>query len=202
MELYGSLTSPFVRACRIVAIELDLRDVKLVPTTVKPTEPNVGFGEAINPLRRVPAFDTGAGEVLIDSRVIVEWMNVYARGQIVPTDANARIGALNRLAVVSGATEALVLAMYEMNVRPEAKRWPEWTDDQIDKARSALDWVEARIGAYSQSFDIAAIGLVCLVGYAQFRFGKDDWLQGRPGLAAFMREASRRPSVSSTAPPK
>ena len=202
MELYGSLTSPFVRACRIAAIELDLRDVKLVPTTVKPTEPNRAFGDAINPLRRVPAFDTGSGEILADSRVIIDWMNTFARGQIIPTDASARIAALNRLAIVSGATEALVLAMYENALRPEAKRWPEWTDDQIDKATSALDWIEARIGDYGNAFDIAAIGLVCLVGYAQFRFGHIYWLEGRPGLAAFIRETSVRASVATTAPPK
>jgi len=45
MKLYGSLTSPFVRTCRIAAIELGLeRDVVLTPTVVRPTQPNRDFG--------------------------------------------------------------------------------------------------------------------------------------------------------------
>ena len=36
MKLYGSLTSPFVRACRIAAIELDLdSNVEFAPVVVR-----------------------------------------------------------------------------------------------------------------------------------------------------------------------
>lgn len=201
MKLYGSPTSPFVRACRIAAIELGLGDaVELAPTIVRPTQPNREFGNAINPLRRVPALETDAGEIFIDSRVIVEFLNKAAGGDVIPKGAAARIACFNRHAVFAGATEALVSAMYETKLRPEEKRWPEWAADQVDKAGAALDWAETQLDDFPTDFDLGAIALVCLVDYARFRFGSIDWLGGRPKLAAFMAATAKRASVTETLP--
>ncbi len=201
MKLYGSLTSPFVRTVRIAAIELGLdNQIELIPTMVRPTQPNRAYGSTVNPLRRVPALETDDGAVFIDSRVIVEFLNKAAKGAIVPKGAPARIACFNRHAVFTGATEALVSAMYELRLRPEERRWPEWAEDQTDKAQAVFDWSEARAGEIAQEFDLAAIALVSLVGYAQFRFGSIDWLNGRPQLAAFAEAAAARASVAGTAP--
>jgi glutathione S-transferase len=201
MKLYGSITSPFVRTVRIAAIELGLDDeVELVATTVRPTQPNRDYGGAVNPLRRVPALETDSGDIFIDSRVIVEFLNKAAKGAIVPKGAAARIACFNRHAMFSGASEALVSAMYEMRLRPEERRWPEWTEDQIDKAQSVFDWAEARVADITEEFDLAAIALVCLIGYAGFRFPSTDWFKGRPQLKAFAEAASKRASVAQTAP--
>lgn len=201
MKLYGSATSPFVRAVRIAAIELGLGgEVDLVPTVVRPTQPNRDFGASVNPLRRVPALETDDGDVFIDSRVIVEFLNKAAKGRVVPKGASARIACFNRHAVFTGATEALVSAMYEMRLRPEERRWPEWAADQVDKAQAAFDWAEPRMEDIGAEFDLGAIALVSLLGYAQFRFASVDWLANRQRLAAFSAAAEKRPSVSETAP--
>lgn len=201
MKLYGSLTSPFVRTVRIAAIELGLEgQMAFAPTVVRPTQPNRDFGAAVNPLRRVPALETDTGEIFIDSRVIVEFLNKAAKGAVVPKGAAARIACFNRHAVFSGATEALVSAMYELRLRPEERRWPEWAEDQIDKAQAVFDWADSRIDDVAAEFDLAAIAFVCLIGYAQFRFSSIDWLAGRPAVAAFAAEASKRQSVETTAP--
>ncbi|MDZ7627190.1 MAG: glutathione S-transferase family protein [Parvularculaceae bacterium] len=195
------MTSPFVRTVRIAAIELGLGDeVALAPTVVKPTQPNRDFGATINPLRRVPALETDDGVVFVDSRVIVEFLNKAAKGTVVPKGAAARIACFNRHAVFSGATEALVSAMYELRLRPEERRWPEWAADQIDKAHAVLDWAEPRMEVIGATFDLGAIALVSLVGYAQFRFGSEGWLMNRPHLAAFVEAAGKRHSVTETAP--
>lgn len=199
MRLYGSLTSPFVRTVRIAAIELGLdSQMEFAPTVVRPTQPNRAYGAAVNPLRRVPALETEAGDVFIDSRVIVEFLNKAAKGSLVPKGASARIACFNRHAVVAGATEALVSAMYELRLRPEERRWPEWASDQIDKAGAALDWAEAHHADLTADFDLAAIALIALIGYAQFRFSFADWLDGRPNLAAFSAAAGLRASVAAT----
>jgi glutathione S-transferase len=201
VKLYGSLTSPFVRTVRIAAIELGLDDqIDLVPTIVRPTQPNRDFGATINPLRRVPALETDDGEVFIDSRVIVEFLNKAAKGAVVPKGASARIACFNRHAVFAGATEALVSAMYESRLRPEERRWPEWAEDQIDKADAALDWAEPRMEDIAAEFDLAAIALLCLIDYAQFRFSSIDWMRERPAVAAFAAAAATRVSVATTAP--
>lgn len=201
MKLYGSLTSPFVRAVRIAAIELGLENqIDFAPTVVRPTEPNRDYGASVNPLRRVPALEADNGEVFIDSRVIVEFLNNAAKGDIVPKGAAARIACFNRHAVFSGATEALVSAMYEQRVRPEEKRWPEWSADQVDKAHAALDWAEKRFNDMPSGFDLGHIALACLVGYAQLRFPEIGWFEGRPAIKAFYDAASARRSVAGTAP--
>jgi glutathione S-transferase len=201
MKLYGSLTSPFVRVVRMAALELGLGDkVVLTPTVVRPTEPNRSFGAAVNPLRRVPALETDSGESIIDSRVIVEYLNDMAGGDLVPRHGASRISCLNRQAVVAGATEALVSAMYETRLRPEDKRWPQWSADQIDKAHAALDWVEAHADEFSKHWDFAALSLVALVDYARFRFPGEDWLAGRPRLAGFLEISAKRESVAQTTP--
>lgn len=201
MKLYGSMTSPFVRAVRIAAIELGLdREIDFTPTVVRPTQPNRGYGDAVNPLRRVPALETKTGDIIIDSRVIIEFLNERAHGAIIPPAGPSRIDALNRHAVASGATEGLVLAMYERRLRPEERRWSAWDADQIDKAKAAFDWADARKDDFTRAFDIGAIGLVCLIGYAGFRFPEIDWLNGRSGLAAFNAAARDRRSVEATVP--
>lgn len=202
MKLYGSLTSPFVRAVRIAAIELGLdREIDFVTTVVKPTEPNRGFGDGVNPLRRVPALETDDGNVFIDSRVIVEFLNRAAKGDIVPSGAAARIACFNRHAVFAGATEALVSAMYEQRVRPEKLRWPEWTADLVDKTHAVLDWAETGLDEMPDDFELGHIGLVCLLGYGALRFPEIDWVKGRPALNDFYGHAMRRRSVSETVPP-
>jgi glutathione S-transferase len=201
MKLYGSLTSPFVRTVRIAAIELGLESqIEFVPTVVRPTQPNRDYGAAVNPLRRVPALETDEGDIFIDSRVIVEFLNKAGKGRIVPKGASARIACFNRHAVFAGATEALVAAMYETRLRPEERRWPEWAADQTDKAQAVLDWAETRMEDIGAAFDLAAIAFVCLAGYAQFRFSSIDWLKDRPAVAAFNAEIMHRPSVAATAP--
>ncbi len=201
MKLYGSLTSPFVRTVRIAAIELGVDgEIDLVPTVVKPTQPNRAYGASVNPLRRVPALKTDGGDIFIDSRVIVELLNKAAKGSIVPKGASARIACFNRHAVLSGATEALVSAMYELRLRPEERRWPEWAADQTDKAQAVFDWAEAHLDDIAAGFDLSAIALVSLIGYAQFRFSSVDWLASRPKLAAFATSAGARASVAATIP--
>lgn len=205
MKLFGSLTSPFVRAVRIAASELDLGDrIEFVGTVVKPTQPNRPYGERVHPLRRVPALEIGPDDVLFDSRVILEYLDAEGRGALFPPaergGGRARIDCLNRQAVVAGAIEALVAAMYEMRLRPPERHWPSWSEDQIDKARAALAWCETHAAAFGTGFDASAIFLVCLIDYARFRFPDIDWLKERPRLAALHQAWSGRASVASTAP--
>ena len=202
MKLYGSLTSPFVRAVRIAAIELKLADeIEFVATVVKPTAPNRSFGKDANPLRRVPALETANGEILVDSRVIIEHLNNVGRGTFIPEEPGARVACLNRHAIVAGATEALVSAMYETRLRPAEFQWPDWVDDQIDKAEKALDWAEANLDGFSQSFDLSAAALICLLDYAEFRFAERDWRKGRVKLDGYVSAMSARSSIRETTPP-
>jgi len=202
MRLFGSLASPFVRKARAAAIELELGDLDLVETAVKPTQPNRRYGADVNPVRRVPALETPDAGVLTDSALIVEYLDARAGGgRLIPAAGPERFRVLNRAAVASGATDALVLAMYEGALRPEPLRWTEWRVDQIDKAAAALDWFEEEIAAFPASPDAASLALGCLLGYARFRFPDLHWFEERHALRAWWEDHSTRPCFARTAPP-
>ena len=199
MKLYGSTTSPFVRMVRIAALELDA-DVELAPTVVKPTLPNADYAREVNPLRRVPALEAADGEIIIDSRVIVEYLNAAKGGALLPAEPAARIKCLNAHAVCAGAIESRVLAMYERRVRPAEFQWPDLVEDQLDKARTAVAWAESRADLFAADMDLAAIALVSFIDYAVFRFPDVDWLGDAPRLAARLEALAARPSVRETFP--
>src|SRR6202023_3970222 len=80
MKLTFSPASPFARKVRIDAIELGLIDkIEFMPTTVVPGQPNDEYLH-INPLKKLPALILDDGDVIIDSYVIVEYLDELAGG--------------------------------------------------------------------------------------------------------------------------
>src|SRR5215471_12476832 len=75
MKLSFSQASPFARKVRIAAIELGLVDkIEFVPATVAPGQANEDYS-LITPLKKLPVLITDNGEVILDSYVIVEYLN-------------------------------------------------------------------------------------------------------------------------------
>src|SRR6516165_8570811 len=84
MKLTFSAASPFARKVRIAAIELGLIDkIQLVPVTVKVGEPNEEYSK-ITPLKKLPVLILDDGEVILDSYVIVEYLNELTGGGLIP----------------------------------------------------------------------------------------------------------------------
>jgi glutathione S-transferase len=59
----------------------------------------------------------------------------------------------------------------------------------------------ARDDVLSGPLTIAQIGLVCVLGYADFRFADCGWRKAYPKLDAFYQKMLERPSVKISAPP-
>src|SRR3978361_833028 len=91
MKLTFSPASPFARKVRISAIELGLIDrIEFVPTTVVPGTPNDDYSN-MYPLKKLPALILDNGEVIVDSYVIVEYLDELAGGgKIVPASGALR----------------------------------------------------------------------------------------------------------------
>src|SRR6185437_2436106 len=84
MKLTFSPASPFARKVRIAAIELGLIDkIELAPATVAPTQANEDY-QRISPLKKLPVLILGNGDVVLDSYVIVEYLNELAGGSLIP----------------------------------------------------------------------------------------------------------------------
>jgi hypothetical protein len=72
--------SPFARKVRAAAIERALDDrIELEYAEVVPGRSNRAYGEAINPLRKIPALVTDDGRIIYDSTVICEFSRHVGR---------------------------------------------------------------------------------------------------------------------------
>ena len=201
MRLYHSQTSPFVRKVMVQILESGLADaVTIVPVSGTPIDPGTMPVDQ-NPLGKIPALVTDDGRALYDSRVISRYLDELSGAGLYPTGA-ALWDVLTLEATADGIMDAGVLMILESRVRPEEKRFADWTDAQWGKVTRALDAVEDRwIPSLSEPLNMAQIALGCALSYIDFRFGDRPWRAERPLLAAWHAAFSDRPTMQATRPP-
>lgn len=202
MKLTFSPASPFARKVRIAAIETGLIDrIEFVPATVAPAQANEEYSK-ITPLKKLPVLILDNGDVILDSYVIVEYLDELAGGgKLIPTSGPERWRVKSDHSLLQGMLDSMLLCRYEGMVRPEALRWKGWSDDHWNRAWTGMARFETRDEVLSGPFNIAQIGLVCVLGYADFRFADSGWRKAFPKLDAFHQKMLERPSVKVSAPP-
>ncbi len=200
MKLYWSTRSPFVRKVMIAAHETGLvRRIALERTIVAPTRPNAEV-MALNPLNKLPTLVLDSGVVLYDSRVIVEYLDTLHDGvKLIPADGVARFDALRLQALSDGILDFLLLGLSE-RARPEAQQSPELKAALAVKFRAGFDAIEAEASRLDpEHFRLPEIAVAAVIGYADFRYGPENWRHGRPALTDFAARIAERPSVVATA---
>ncbi len=201
MKLTFSPASPFARKVRIAAIELGLIDrIELVPAAVAPGQANEDYSR-ITPLKKLPVLITDEGDVILDSYVIVEFLNELAGGKLVPANGPRRWQVKTDHSLINGMLDSMLLCRYEKMVRPQGLQWQAWHDDHWNRAWSGMARFENRPEVLDGPFDVAQIGLVCVLGYADFRFADCGWRKAFPKLDAFHQKMLERPSVKISLPP-
>ena len=202
MKLTFSPASPFARKVRIAAIELGLiGKIEFVPTTVVPGQPNDEYSN-MYPLKKLPALITDNGDVIVDSYVIVEYLDDLAGGgKLIPASGATRWKVKSDHSLLQGMLDSMLLCRYEKMVRPEPLRWQAWADDHWNRAWNGMARFDKQADMLSRPLDIAQIALVCVLGYADFRFADCGWRKAYPKLDAFHEKMLTRPSVKISVPP-
>jgi glutathione S-transferase len=202
MKLTFSPASPFARKVRIAAIETGLIDrMEFVPTAVVPGQPNDEYTR-ITPLKKLPALILDNGDVIIDSYVIVEYLDELAGGgKLIPTSGPNRWKVKSDHSLLQGMLDSMLLCRYEKMVRPEGSRWQAWYDDHWNRAWTGMARFDKQADVLSRPLDIVQIALVCVLGYADFRFADCGWRKAYPNLDAFHGRMLSRPSVKISVPP-
>lgn len=202
MKLTFSPASPFARKVRIAAIETGLIDkIEFVSATVAPGQPNEEYSK-ITPLKKLPVLILDNGDVILDSYVIVEYLDELAGGgKLIPTSGPDRWKVKSDHSLLQGMLDSMLLCRYEGMVRPEPLRWTAWSDDHWNRAWAGMARFENEPEVLSGPFNIAQIGLVCVLGYADFRFADCGWRKAYPKLDAFHQRMLERPSVKVSVPP-
>ena len=156
MKLTFSPASPFARKVRIAAIELGLIDrIELVPATLAPGQPNEEYSK-INPVKKLPALILGNGEVIVDSYVIVEYLDELAGGgKLIPASGPTRWEVKSDHSLLQGMLDSMLLCRYENMTRPEGLRWKAWSDDHWNRAWMGMARFEARDDVLSGALSIA-----------------------------------------------
>lgn len=193
-DLFHAPPSPFVRKVRVVAAETGT-DLRLIAVTPSPVARDADLAEA-NPLGKIPCLRLEDGTLLYDSRVICCWLGA---GSALYPAGEGEWRAARREALADGLMEAALLARYEIVLRPEALRWPDWIDGQMQKVRAALDQME-RDEPDPARPDIGDIATACALFYLDFRFPSEGWRASHPRLAGFADAVARRPSFETTRP--
>ncbi|MFV0299068.1 MAG: glutathione S-transferase family protein [Hyphomicrobiaceae bacterium] len=200
MKLFWSSRSPFVRKVMVVSHETGLADrIERVRTVVAPTKPNAEV-MALNPLNKLPTLVLDDGSAIYDSRVIAEYLDSLHDGpRLFPAAGRPRFDALRLQALGDGILDFLLVGLSERS-RPEAQQSPELKEALAIKFKAAFDRLEkeAMAGAFDTSFGIGQITVACVLGYADFRYGDQNWRNGRARLAAFAEAAFKRASLQET----
>ena len=200
MKLLWSSRSPFVRKVMVVAHEKGLASrIEQVRTLVAPSKPNPDV-MALNPLNKLPTLILDDGRALYDSRVIAEHLDELGTGaRLFPASGNERLEALRRQALADGTLDFLLLWLSE-RARPEMQQSPDLLAALQLKFKSAFDALEREAPTLAKApFGIGHIGIGAVLGYADFRYAKETWREGRPQLAAFAKAILARPSFQATA---
>ncbi len=203
MKLIGSATSPYVRKVRIVLAEKKL-ECEFVTEDVWSADTRMA---QTNPLGKVPALVMEGGEVIHDSRVIVEYLDALSPvGKLIPGTGRERAEVKTWEALADGVLDASVLARLEATWggRSDAQRSPAWIERQLAKVDAALLAMARGLGdrpwLHGIHMSLADIAVGCALGYLDFRFPQVPWRERHPQLAQYQSRLMQRQSFVDTQP--
>ena len=169
-----------------------------------------------NPLGKFPALILESGEVLYDSRVIVDYLDHLAGGGRIIPNGPERFSALRDQALADGIMDAALLQVYEGRFRSEDRHELKWIGHQADKnwiitdagwmalsrdrgtAKQKVDQgygvvcgADGYLSEAGQPLHIGQIALACALGYLDLRFG-GRWRESYPKLVAWLADFEAR----------
>jgi len=202
MTLYTNAASPFARKVMVLLHETGQLDrVALLPMPLTPVNP-IAELNLDNPAGKIPALRLADGNVIHDSRVILDYLDHQHVGNpLIPREGSARWRRLTLASLADALLDAALLIRYESALRPVEKHWELWLDNQQQKIARSLSYFEQdAITELSSSFDVASISVAAALGYLDFRQPDLGWRSSYPRLANWYAEVSQRPSMLATQP--
>lgn len=201
MKLIGSLASPYVRKVRVVLAEKKL-DYQYELENVWAADTRI---QAINPLGKVPCLLMEDGNVMIDSRVMVEYLDTLTPVcKLLPPNSRDRADVKCWEALADGVVEAATLVRLEGTQRPPELRSADWVARQMRKVELGLKAMADQLGdsAYcaGNHYTLGDVAVGCALGWLLFRFPEITWRDDHPNLARLYDKLSERQSFKDTVP--
>jgi glutathione S-transferase len=169
---------------------------------VAPAQVNDDYAK-ITPLKKLPVLILDNGDVILDSYVIVEYLDALAGGgKLIPASGPERWRVKSDHSLLQGMLDSMLLCRYENMVRPKELKWQGWADDHWNRAWQGMARFNDKKDVLSRPLDIVQIALACVLGYADYRYADCGWRKAYPNLDAFNERMLKLPSIQISVPPK
>lgn len=150
MRLIGMLDSPYVRR---VAISLEFLGVPFRHESVSVFSTFEKF-RGINPVVKAPTLVCDDGEVLMDSSLILQYVEAARPGieSLWPKDPAAYQHDMRAVSLALAACEKSVQIVYERNLRPAAAQHEPWVERVTGQLLAAYAALEKEVAQRREAF--------------------------------------------------
>ena len=193
MQLIGMLDSPFVRrvaiAARLLGVSLQHRNLSVFG--------NYDEFRAINPAVKVPTLVCDDGTVLMESGLIIDYLEGRAGRSLWPADPAERLHALRVAGLALAACEKVVHIVIERRVRPADLLYESWLARIRQQLAGTLGMLDAALLAAPLPLEESRLTHAAIAAAIAWRVVelkvRDDVLPAYPTLADFASRAERLP---------
>ncbi len=195
MKLLYTKRSPYARKVRILALEkaipLELLDEDLASKSQ--------FLLSKNPVGKIPTLILDDNSSICDSPLICEYLDsLKAQPRFIPQDTIERREILNTAAIADGLMD-ITIAAYMEKIRHPQDFNQKFVELQYAAIERLLAYFEAQVKDL-ESWHLGSVGVVCALGYLQFRLGELYKSEKYPQLNAWYEKMAMRQSVKDTFP--
>lgn len=201
MVLVGMLDSPYVRR---VAVSMKLMGLPFTHQSVSVFRHFDHF-KAINPVVKAPSLVCDDGTVLMDSTLILDYVESIAPAakRLMPADVEPRKKALRLIGLAMAACEKCVQIVYEKEQRPADKRHGPWVERVVGQANAAFGELEREAAAaqpwlQGKAINAADVAVACAWRFGQFYDSAEVPAARYPALVAYSLRAEALPEFAST----
>jgi len=196
MELIGMLDSPFVRRVAVTARMLG------VPYEHNPMSIFRSYEKfrEVNPLVKVPTLVCDDGTMLVDSTLIIDYLeSARADGRsLMPANREDRTRALQVIGVALVAMEKVAQIVYERTQRPKDLQHKPWLNRLTQQLLAAVGQMEIFVGdgstwLFGKEISQADISVAIAWRFTQISVPKRVLADDFPGLVAFSARAEALP---------
>lgn len=191
MKLVGMLDSPYVRR---VAISLELYGLEFVHEPLSVFSTYAEFAE-INPVVKAPTLVLDDGTVLMDSSLILEYLEALAPAdsKLLPQQPVALAKDLHVLGLALAACEKSVQIVYEHNLRPAEKQHAPWLERVTGQLLAAYGLLDKHLGD-SQVLTQASITAAVAWSFSQFTVASVVKADAFPNLRRHAERLEQHPA--------
>jgi glutathione S-transferase len=201
MILVGMLDSPYVRRC---AVSMKLMGIAFEHQPVSVFRHFERF-RAINPVVKAPSLVCDDGAVLMDSTLIIDYLEhvVAPERRLMPANGGERQEALRLVGLALAACEKCVQIVYEKEQRPADKRHGPWLDRVAGQANAAFGELEraaqaAKPWLQGKALNAADVAVACAWRFGQHYDSAEVGASRYPALVAYSARAEALPEFAST----